>query len=306
MFVTELAGRGSASKSARGKLPALSSHECAPPPKLSNAALQFDANPMPKADGSWRSQKVIKQRSPRLLSTGGAPSAVDALAHRSDDDIMQALLESELSPATFVDYLQQVAVASPSRLVPWMTTLASLASKVGMLLESTRFLCADLQLARALMHITAAAKALTGSKRAIAFLVHAESDALLRVGDRGEVLTASPESVSRGTSFAAHCARSAKPLVIGLPGSSERAALHFNVDSGTGCRPEACLCVPCLDHVGNVLAVMQVRAPRSDSVQAASRLEPRTPDRSLCRRRPALRRRRYARLASAHSRGLAP
>ena len=35
--------RGSASKSARGKLPALSSHECAPPPKLSNAALQFDA-----------------------------------------------------------------------------------------------------------------------------------------------------------------------------------------------------------------------------------------------------------------------
>ena len=138
-------------------------------------------------------------------------------------------------------------------------TLAALASKVGLLLESTRFLTCDLQLARILMHMQSSAKALCGAKRAHAVLVRVGSDEVLPVGDRGEVLAGASESLSRGTSFAAHCARSAKPLLVGLPGSPHRAALQFNVDTGTGCRPETALCVPCLDHVGTVLAVIQVR-----------------------------------------------
>lgn len=103
---------------------------------------------------------------------------------------------------------------------------------------------------------------LCGARRAHAVLVRAPSDELLKVGDRGEVLVAGAESLSRGTSFAAHCARSAKPVLVGLPGSPDRAALQFNVDTGTGCRPESSLLVPCLDHVGNVLAVIQARAAR--------------------------------------------
>ena len=98
-----------------------------------------------------------------------------------------------------------------------------------------------------------------GAKRAHAVLVRSMNDELHTVGDRGEVLSGACESLSRGTSFAAHCARAAKPLLVGLPGSPYRAALQFNVDTGTGCRPETSLCVPCLDHVGNVLAVIQVR-----------------------------------------------
>jgi hypothetical protein len=262
---------------------------------LKLAALHFDVSRAAMQDGSWRSQQRHGLRSPRMKTIQASTSeAVTSLQGKSDADIVQMLLENDLSTATFIEYLQQHQ-GSPTHLIPWLQTLAALASKVGLLLESTRFLTCDLQLARILMHIQVSARALVGGKRAAAVLVNAPSDALMRVGDRGEVLPDATESLSRGTSFAAHCARSAKPLVIGMPGTPQRAALQvglpsaplhpaplllplrrpspkpivlyqrtlpprtqFNVDSGSGCRPETCLCVPCLDHLGSVLAVIQV------------------------------------------------
>ena len=265
MFVTELAGRGSASKSARGKLPALSSHECAPPPKLSNAAAQFDANPMPSGTGPG--DRKVSQRSPRLLSTGGAPRAWTRCPPERRRHHAGAP-RSELSPPPC-----GLSPAGGGRLAQFARAMddhARVARLQGRHAARVHPLPVRRPAASArFAHITAAAKALTGSKRATAFLVHAESDALLRVGDRGEVLTASPESVSRGTSFAAHCARSAKPLVIGLPGSPQRAApLHRGQRHRVPAGGVLVRAVP--DHVGNVLAVtVQVRAPRSDSVQAA-------------------------------------
>jgi len=227
------------------------------------AALHFDASKAPPQETSWRTQRLLKQRSPRLLAIpSGAASASQSLIaeldKRTDDEIVQALLDNDLNTTTFIEYLQQSALGSPARLLPWLQTLAALTAKVGLLLESTRFLCSDLQLARILLHMQTSAKSICGSKRAIAHLVHSESDALLRVGERGELLEDNAEKLSTGTSFAAHCARAGKPLLIGLPGSAERTALGFNVDSGTGSRPETSVCVPCLDHLGKVIAVLQV------------------------------------------------
>lgn len=231
-------------------------------PTLKLAALHFDATRAHLQDGTWRSQQLIRQkRSPRLKSIEARPSsiseAVASLQEKSDADIVAMLLDNDLNTTTFVEYVRQYQ-GSPKHLIPWLQTLAALATKVGLLLESTRFLTCDLQLARILMHIQVSAKALVGSKRAHAVLVNVRDDALLKVGDRGEVLPDNTETLSRGTSFAAHCARAGKPLLVGLPGSPQRSALHFNIDSGTGLRPESSLCVPCLDHLGNVLAVIQV------------------------------------------------
>ena len=232
-------------------------------PTLNLASLHFDASRAGVQDGSWRQQSLVRlNRSPRLKAIEARPAAstseaVAALAGKSDADIVNMLIENDLNTATFIEYLQQQG-GSHSTLMPWLQTLAALASKVGMLLESTRFLTCDLQLARILFHIQVSAKALVSGKRAIAVLVNSATDTIYKVGERGEVLGDAPEKLSTGTSFAAHCARSGKPLLIGLPGSPHRAGLQFNVDSGTGCRPESCLCVPCFDHVGNVLAVIQV------------------------------------------------
>ena len=242
---------------------------------LASAEVFFDASRATPQDVSWRGQRLLKQRSPRLLALpSGPPHASQALVaeldKRTDDEIVQALLDNDLNTTTFIDYLQQSALGSPARLLPWLQTLAALTSKVGLLLESTRFLCSDLQLARILLHMQLSAKSICGAKRAAAFLVQHETGTLHRVGDRGEILKRHeggvPEPISTGTSFAAHCVRSRNPLLIGLPGSAERASLGFNVDSGTGSRPETSLCVPCLDHVGRVLAVIQVMAADDHSV----------------------------------------
>jgi hypothetical protein len=233
-------------------------------PTLKLAALHFDASRAGLQDGSWRQQTLVKARdSPRLKAieprAASTSEAVAALAGKSDADLVQMLLDNDLNTTTFIEYLRSQG-GSPSTLMPWLHTLSALVSKIGMLLESTRYLTSDLQLARILHHIQISARALVGAKRARAWLVNAQSDAVHSVGERGEVLLGGEpaERLSTGTSFAAHCARSAKPLLIGLPGSPHRAGLHYNVDSGTGLRPESCLCVPCLDHVGNVLAVIQV------------------------------------------------
>ena len=221
------------------------------------ASLNFDpSRTVTPATSSARKQKVLKQQSPRLLRTSGQHQS--QLASKSDDEVLNALLDNELSTASFVEYLQQQQ-GSPARLLPWLQTLTALAAKVGMLLESTRFLCCDLQFASVLMHMQTSAKALCGAKRALAFIVSRESPAsLLRVGDKGDVLLDAAESFEHGTSFAAHCARSGEPLLLGPPGTPARMALHHNVDAGSGCRPETTICVPCLDHAGRVLAVLQV------------------------------------------------
>ena len=240
---------------------------------LKLAALHFDASSASKADGSWRAQSLVRSaRSPRLRAMDARPAtshagamasgALAALQGKSDAEIVQMLIDNDLNSTTFMEYLQQRG-GSPAMLVPWLQTLANLASKVGMLLESSRYLTCDLQLSRILFHIQVSARALVGGKRAMAFLVNAQNDTIYKIGDRGEVLSGpsgpqAAESLSHGTSIAAHCARSAKPLLIGLPGSPHRAGLQFNVDSGSGTRPESCLCVPCQDHLGNVLAVIQV------------------------------------------------
>lgn len=236
---------------------------------LKLASIHFDAARVVAQDGSWRSQNLVRQqRSPRLKAiearsaSGGATESFATLVGKSDDELVGMLIDNEVSTGTFVEYLRSRDEGSPTRLLPWLQTLAGLAQKIGLLLESTRYLACDLQLARILTHIQTSAKALTGGKRALAFLVAADADELLRIGARGEVLPGDTECLSRGTSFAAHCARAAKPIVVGLPGTPQRAALHFNVDSGTGCRPEASLLVPCLDHLGHVLAVIQVRTVR--------------------------------------------
>eukprot|EP00966_Prymnesium_polylepis_P329753 7385430-Prymnesium_polylepis.1 len=49
-----------------------------------------------------------------------------------------------------------------------------------------------------------------------------------------------------------------QPPHMTAPRPTSPQALHFNVDIGSGCRPETSLCVPCLDHTGRVLAVLQV------------------------------------------------
>ena len=193
-------------------------------------SLQFDATAAAAQDASWRAQRLLKPRSPRLLPLPSmaafSPSQVliAELERRTEDQIVASLLDNDLNVGTFLEYLQQSAL-SPAKLMPWLQTLASLASKVGMLLESTRFLTCDLQLARILMHMQVSARSLCGAKRAVAYMVHVESASLWRVGDRGEVAAGEPESLQTGTSFAAHCARSAKPLLVGLPGSAERTAL---------------------------------------------------------------------------------
>lgn len=231
------------------------------PPTLSTADVYFDASRTPKHNTQWRAQ-TVRKASPRLLALPGggasASSGLAELAKKSDGEVLEALLDNHVDTSTFIQYLQQSANGSPARLLPWLQMLSSLASKVGTLLESTRFLCTDLQLARIVMHMQTSSKALCGAKRARALMVHAESGSLLRVGDRGEVLMDSPEPLATGTSFAAHCARSGRPLLIGLPGSAQRTALQFNVDSGIGSRPETTLLVPCLDHTGKVLAVIQL------------------------------------------------
>lgn len=233
-------------------------------PTLKLAALHFDATRASQQDGSWRHQTLTRARdSPRLKAieprAASTSEAVAGLRGKSDADIVQMLLENDLNTTTFIEFLRSQG-SSPSTLIPWLHTLAALASKVGLLLESTRFLTSDLQLARILHHIQVSARALVGAKRARAWLINTASDAVYSVGERGEVLLGGDpaEPLSTGTSFAAHCARSAKPLLVGLPGSPHRAGLQFNVDSGTGVRPESCLCVPCVDHVGRVLAVIQV------------------------------------------------
>ena len=228
-------------------------------PTLKLAALKFDKNSAMPQDGSWRNQNRLHS-SPRLHAVSGKASISEGLAAlmgKSDADIVQMLLDNHLTTATFIEYLKQHH-GSPSHLLSWLQTLAGLASKVGLLLESTRFLTCDLQLARILLHMETTAKALCGAKRAHAVIVRQSSDEILKVGDRGEITPGASESLTLGTSFAAHCARSGKPILVGLPGSPHRAALQFNVDTGTGCRPESSVCVPCLDHLGNVLAVIQV------------------------------------------------
>lgn len=228
---------------------------------LKMAQLKFDANHVMPQDGSWRAQNLLRSRSPRLMPVEARPASLSeglaALQGKSNEDIVQMLLDNDLNTATFVEFLQQQQ-HSPTLLIPWLHTLAALASKVGLLLESTRFLTCDLQLARVLLHMQLSAKSLCGAKRAHAFLVRSANDEILKVGDRGEVLSGASESLANGTSFAAHCARGGKPQLIGLPGSPHRGGLQFNVDTGTGCRPETSLCVPCVDHLGNVLAVIQV------------------------------------------------
>ena len=245
-------------------------------PTLKLAALHFDAARAQPNDGSWRKQsrvfspRSLSSQSPRLRAIGAQPStsnssrAVAALAGKSDSDIVRLLLENDLNSTTFVEYLRHQG-ASPATLMPWLHTLAALASKVGTLLESTRFLTCDLQLARILHHIQTAAKAMVGARRAVALVVSAHDDAIYRVGERGELLSSEPsESLSRGSSYAAHCARSAKPLLIGLNagegpvGPTGGPSLHYFPDATSGGRSESSLCVPCLDHVGNVLAVIQV------------------------------------------------
>ncbi len=87
-------------------------------------------------DGAWRAQRRLKSPSPRLHATSGSIRLGQGLAElegKSDDEIVQALLDNDLNTATFVQYLQQHH-GSPARLLPWLHTLSSLASKVGMLL----------------------------------------------------------------------------------------------------------------------------------------------------------------------------
>ena len=130
-------------------------------PTLKLASLKFDAaNAIPQ-DGSWRQQNLLRSHSPRLLPIEARPASksegLAALQSKSDADIIQMLLDHDLSTATFIEYLQQHH-GSPTLLIPWLQTLAALASKVGLLLESTRFLTCDLQLARILMHIQLSSK----------------------------------------------------------------------------------------------------------------------------------------------------
>eukprot|EP00327_Prymnesium_parvum_P017167 CAMPEP_0113250502 /NCGR_PEP_ID=MMETSP0008_2-20120614/11614_1 /TAXON_ID=97485 /ORGANISM="Prymnesium parvum" /LENGTH=503 /DNA_ID=CAMNT_0000098481 /DNA_START=31 /DNA_END=1541 /DNA_ORIENTATION=+ /assembly_acc=CAM_ASM_000153 len=227
---------------------------------LGSAKLQFDHQSHPQQEPCWRLQKLRKQKSPRLLPTNGTlltSREISELVGKSDDEVLETLLDDRLSASTFIEYLQQHH-GTPQRLLPWLHTLTALVVKVGLLLESTRFLSCDLTLAKVLMHMQTSARALCGARRALGFIVSHQEATVTRVNDKGEVVAESRESLATGTSFAAHCARAGEPLLVGPPGTPQRNVLHLNVDSGSGCRPETSLCVPCLDHAGRVLAVIQV------------------------------------------------
>ena len=137
------------------------------------ADVYFDQTSASPKDVSWRAQKLLKPRSPRLHAVtngaaGGSQALFADLDQQTDDEIISALLDNDLNTTTFLEYLQHSALGSPTRLLPWLQTLAALTSKVGLLLESTRFLCSDLQLARILLHMQTSAKSICGGKRAIA------------------------------------------------------------------------------------------------------------------------------------------
>ena len=74
------------------------------------ASLNFDpARAVAPATTSARKQKVLRQQSPRLLPTKATATsaALSQLAGKSEDEVLQALLDNELNTATFVEYLQQ-------------------------------------------------------------------------------------------------------------------------------------------------------------------------------------------------------
>ena len=159
-------------------------------PSLRLAALHFDATRATAQDTSWRSQQLMRHsRSPRLRSisagavlprSSAGVEGLGSLSTRSTDEIVQMLIDNKLNTATFLDYLRQHH-GSPTSLMPWLQTLSAIVTKVGLLLESTRFLTCDLQLARILLHMQTSAKALCGSQHALAVLVNSASDSLYKV-----------------------------------------------------------------------------------------------------------------------------
>ena len=83
------------------------------------SSLRFEAGlTAAPQDGSWRTQKLARQQSPRLFATSGThlSRGLAALEDKTDDEIVQSLLDNDLNTATFVEYFPQLEPApSPAR-----------------------------------------------------------------------------------------------------------------------------------------------------------------------------------------------